>query len=94
MWALVAFVRLLSKGYETYEVACAHCHGDERIRAAGRVRVVFNARYFATHDTLTVRARVSHMVSEGRSAMTHVRGVLTEARVRATVAYLRSLPSS
>jgi mono/diheme cytochrome c family protein len=91
--ALVAFVRLLSPGYETYQVSCATCHGDEGIPPPGRKRptVVFDGAYLAAHDTQFVRSRVWHMLGEGSTeTMPHFRGVLTEAQARAIVDYLRA----
>ncbi|HLK11147.1 MAG TPA: c-type cytochrome [Candidatus Binatia bacterium] len=92
--ALVAYLRLLSPGYATYQRYCASCHGaDGHARGgswSGRPTVVFDRRYFAAHDTAYVRARVWHMTGEEKPAMPHFGGVLTEAQARLIVAYLAS----
>jgi len=94
--ALVAFVRLLSPGYETYQTACAGCHGAEGIpsRGAGRPTVVFDRAYFAAHDTRALRSKVWHMLGEPKpGAMPHFQGVLTDAQAHAIVDYLQLLPA-
>jgi mono/diheme cytochrome c family protein len=93
--ALVAFVRLLSPGHETYQVSCARCHGDEGIppRGGKEPAVVFDGAYFAAHDTRFVRSKVWHMLGDRRpESMPHFRGVLTEPQAHAIVDYLQLLP--
>jgi mono/diheme cytochrome c family protein len=95
--ALVAFVRLLSPGYETYDRYCASCHGDDGrgadVSASGlsRPAALFDQRYFATHDDEYVRVRVWHMLADQKPRMPHFRGRLTEPQVRAVVEYLESM---
>jgi len=94
--ALVAFVRLLSPGYEIYQTSCARCHGDRGgpPRGPGLPTVVFDRAYFAAHDTQVVRARVWHMLAERPpTSMPHFQGMLSDAEARAIVDYLRGLPS-
>jgi mono/diheme cytochrome c family protein len=95
--ALLTYIRLLSPGYETYEHYCASCHGDDGIGVGGaagsefkRPTVVFDRRYFATHDAELLRAKVWHMLAEQKPQMPHFRGTLTEPQVRAVVEYLKS----
>jgi mono/diheme cytochrome c family protein len=93
--ALIAFVRLLSPSYETYEVSCARCHGDHGIPPAGptHLTVVFDRAYFTAHDASAVRAKIWHMLREPKpETMPHFRGVLTEAQAHAIVDYLQLLP--
>jgi mono/diheme cytochrome c family protein len=93
---LVAYVRLLSPGYETYEHYCASCHGDDGLGTGGvgsaleRPRILFDRSYFASHDGEYLRTRVWHMLAEHKPQMPHFRGTLTEPQVRAVVEYLKS----
>jgi mono/diheme cytochrome c family protein len=94
--ALVAFLRLLSPSYETYEVSCARCHGEQGIPRRGGTQptVVFDRDYFAAQPTASVRARVWHMLGEPKpEVMPHFGAVLTEAQARAIVDYLQVLPA-
>ncbi|HLK11366.1 MAG TPA: c-type cytochrome [Candidatus Binatia bacterium] len=96
--ALVAFVRQLSPGYETYQRYCASCHGEDG-RGVGLEepgmdlrlpRVVFDRAYLAVHDAEYLRTRVWHMLAEQKPVMPHFRGRLTEPQARAIVAYLQA----
>ena len=94
--ALVAFVRVLSPGYELYTRHCAACHGvdgrpqREFVEPKRRPPVVFDRDYFAGRDPGQLRAAVSHMLAERKPSMPHFRTELGEAEARAIVAYLRS----
>jgi mono/diheme cytochrome c family protein len=96
--ALVAYLRLLSPGYATYDHYCASCHGDDGIGPDGgatasglkRPTVVFDRAYFATHDGEHLRVKVWHMLADQKPEMPHFRGTLTEPQVRAVVEYLKS----
>lgn len=95
--ALVAYVRLLSPGYEAYEHYCASCHGDDGIGTGGasgsdlkRPTVIFDRPYFASHDGEYLRTKVWHMLAEHKPAMPHFRGTLTEPQARTIVDYLES----
>jgi mono/diheme cytochrome c family protein len=93
--ALVAFVRLLSPGFELYSRHCASCHGDhgrpQREFASARQRptVVFDRAWLARRDPAQLRAAVSHMLEERHPGMPHFRRTLTEPEARAIVRYLR-----
>lgn len=95
--ALVAFVRLLSPGFERYSRYCAACHGDDGRGAGVRFgddgphapTVVFDAEYFARHEPERVRASAWHMLDEQRPAMPHLGRTLTAADARAIIAYLK-----
>lgn len=93
--ALVAFVRLLSPGFELYSRHCATCHGDdgrpqrEFVSARQRPSVVFDRAWLARRDPAQLRAAVSHMLEERHPGMPHFRRTLTEPEARAIVRYLR-----
>jgi len=94
--ALVAFLRLLSPGYETYQVSCAGCHGERGVPppGPGHPTVVFDRAYFAAHDARSIRPKIWHMLGEPKpEVMPHFRGVLTDAQARAIVDYLQLLPA-
>ena len=66
--ALVAFVRVLSPGFELYSRHCASCHGDdghpqrEFVEAKQRPTVVFDRAWLARRDPAQLRAAISHML--------------------------------
>lgn len=98
--SLVAFVRLLSPGYEQYERYCAACHGEDG-RGAGsfaeaipRPPVVFDRDYFVRRDPEQIRAAVWHMLDRESASMPHFRGTLTESDAAAIVDYLRRAPAT
>jgi mono/diheme cytochrome c family protein len=98
--ALVAFLRLLSPGYENYSRSCAGCHGDDG-RGPGvnwasvqRPTVVFDASYVAKKDPETLRIDVWHMTASAAPQMPHMSRVLRPSDVRAILTYLRSLPET
>ncbi len=98
--ALVAFVRLMSPGFELYQRACAVCHGDDGRGVqptAGEVArlpsVRFDRAYFAKRSETEIRAAIRHMLREHEPAMPHFAAVTDRATVRAIVEYLkRGLP--
>ena len=95
--ALVAYLRLLTPGYETYSRFCAGCHGDDG-RGPGvdwaterRPIVVFDAAYFSGKDPEQLRRQVWHMLDDTSPQMPHMNRVLRPRDVRAILAYLRTL---
>jgi mono/diheme cytochrome c family protein len=93
---MVAFLRLLSPGFETYSFYCAPCHGDDG-RGRGYLPrdgeapgVVFDEAYFAKADPDVLRAKVWHMMDAGGGGMPHFEGAASEERVRAIIEYLQS----
>ena len=98
--ALVAYVRLLSPGYEHYSRFCAGCHGDDGRgpgvdwASAPRPHVVFDEAYFAKKDQELLRRQIWHMLDDHQPQMPHMSRVLTPRDVRAILGYLRSLPAS
>ena len=93
--ALVAFVRILSPGFELYSRHCASCHGDdghpqrEFVEARQRPTVVFDRPWLARRDPTQLRAAVSHMLEERQPGMPHFRRTLSEPEARALLRYLR-----
>ena len=95
--AIVAFVRVLSPGYELYSRFCSGCHGDDG-RGPGvdwatvkRPHTIFDAAYLAKKDPEALRRDVWHMVADESAQMPHMNRVLRPREVRAILAYLRSL---
>jgi mono/diheme cytochrome c family protein len=95
--ALLAYVRLLSPGYEQYSRFCAACHGDDG-RGPGfdwasqkRPEAVFDAAYFAKKDAEALRRDVWHMLESAEPQMPHMSRLLRPTHVRAILAYLRGL---
>jgi mono/diheme cytochrome c family protein len=101
--AVIAFVRLLSPGYELYERFCAVCHGPDGTppvvnpQDASGAEVVleglptFDEDYFRAHSEDQVRSWVGHMLHENRTVMPHFSGELNAEEVRQILAYLRAL---
>lgn len=95
---LVAFVRVLSPGFETYSFYCAGCHGDAgggdgiMARDGGGPTVVFDEEYFASKDPDALRAMVWHMMDVGGGGMPHFRDVVDDAQLDAIVEYLKRKP--
>jgi mono/diheme cytochrome c family protein len=96
--ALVAFVRILSPGFELYSRHCASCHGDdghpqrEFVDARQRPTVVFDREWLERRDPGQLRAAVSHMLEEREPGMPHFRSMLSGREVQAIVGYLRGTP--
>ncbi|MBI3245449.1 MAG: c-type cytochrome [Deltaproteobacteria bacterium] len=106
--AVIAFIRLLAPGYETYDRFCAVCHGASGIplevtqnelfgdlldNAAAEAKTpVFNKKYMQTHTDDYMRVRAQHMLKQHRAVMPHFGGELTAEEVRQVLGYLRSLP--
>jgi mono/diheme cytochrome c family protein len=97
--ALVAFVRVLSPGFELYSRHCAACHGDDGrgvgsfIESLQVPTVIFDQAYFRRREPEQIRHAVWHMVGEHKPVMPHFRWNLTEAEARAIVEYLRKVTS-
>lgn len=96
--ALGAFVRVLSRGFESYSRYCAGCHGVDGRGTPGTLgevaalpTVVFDEKYFLEHRPSWVRQRAWHMLEIEKPAMPHYRGALDESEVRAILLYLRAL---
>jgi mono/diheme cytochrome c family protein len=72
--ALLAFVRVLSPGFELYSRHCATCHGDDGhpqgqfVAPRQRPTVVFDRAWLARRDATQLRAAVSHRSSDSSAA--------------------------
>lgn len=100
--AAIAFLRVLSPGYELYGRFCAYCHGPEghslvpSTKSSGvilsqRVIPSFDYAYFQTHTTEQVRVGIQHMQRQPRPAMPHFAPQLSADEMADIVTYLRSL---
>jgi mono/diheme cytochrome c family protein len=103
--AVVAYVRVLSPGYELYTRFCAVCHGidghppEMDIEAIGEAeampedlpQVAFNQTYFRTHSEDQVHRGVQHMLQHSRAIMPHFVGELSQEEVHEILNYLRTL---
>ena len=94
--ALVAFVRMLSPGYELYSRYCATCHGDdghpaELAESSARPLVAFDRRYFQAKDPEALQRDVWHMAREHKPTMPHLRGRLTTKQAEAIATHLYAL---
>ncbi|MEW6270989.1 MAG: c-type cytochrome [Thermodesulfobacteriota bacterium] len=98
--AVVAYVRVLSPGFELYSLWCAGCHGDdgrgegELGVGADRPNVVFDRAYLRAQDPEDLRRNVVHMLESQEGAMPHMQRGLTEEQVRSIVEYLRATDKS
>jgi mono/diheme cytochrome c family protein len=94
--ALVAYLRILSPGFDLYSRYCAACHGEdgrpqrEFVEPGRRPRVTFDRSYLERRNPDQLRAAVGHMLSEQKPSMPHFRGTLDRAAARAIVHYLKS----
>jgi len=102
--AVVAFVRVLSPGFERYDRFCAICHGqdgqptefmpeeiwDFSIEPSGIVK--FDASYFETQTDEHLRVWVRHMLKQSRTVMPHFAGQLNADEAKQILTYLRTLP--
>jgi mono/diheme cytochrome c family protein len=100
---VLAFVRLLSPGYELYDRFCAVCHGpdghpptlsleDIATQEEEIPKVVFDQTYFRTHADEQVRAGTQHMLKQSRISMPHFAGEISADAVQQILTYLRTLP--
>jgi mono/diheme cytochrome c family protein len=106
--AVIAFLRLLSPGYELYDRFCQVCHGGMGIpsevaqqelfggalgdASAQSKTPVFNKKYLQTHTDEQLRGWVRHMLKQQSTMMPHFGGDLNAEEVRQILAYLRSFP--
>ncbi|MCS6926356.1 MAG: c-type cytochrome [Candidatus Binatia bacterium] len=103
--AVIAFVRLLSPGYELYDRFCAACHGPDGVPDTSTLSQEvltpefvptpvprFDEEYFRTRTDDYVRTWIRHMLKENRTVMPHFSGELNAEEVRQIFTYLRSLP--
>jgi mono/diheme cytochrome c family protein len=106
--SVVAYLRVLSPGYESYERFCARCHGSDGYPPADTpdgifgvppllreelIGVVFDEDYFRTRPESAVRASIRHMFRKDHSTMPHFGDELNGDDVRKILDYLRQLPA-
>jgi mono/diheme cytochrome c family protein len=101
--AVVAFMRILSPGYELYDRFCTACHGADGFppTVVPRDRFgfelifqnmpTFDQEYFRTHSDEHIRAGIQHMRKQSRPAMPHFAGELNADEVSQILTYLRNL---
>lgn len=96
--ALIAYVRLLSKGYRLYDTYCAACHGDdgwgvqpEDLLPPATQAPPLHSRTLARLGPEEQRARVLHMLRCERGLMPHFRDTLTPQQMQDIATYLRGL---
>lgn len=95
--AVVAYLRLLSPGYEIYSRFCANCHGDDGrgslyfAEMTPRPSIVFDASYFARHDEAYVDDRIWHMVAEKKPHMPHLKHEVSETAAHDIIDFLKSI---
>ncbi|MBM4256721.1 MAG: c-type cytochrome [Deltaproteobacteria bacterium] len=99
--AVVAFLRVLSPGYELYSRFCAYCHGADGVPvatkgvqmspAASNPPPHFDEPYFRTRSVDQIRTSVLHMRRQPRPTMPHLARQLTADDAFEIVRYLRSL---
>jgi mono/diheme cytochrome c family protein len=103
--AVVAFVRVLSPGYELYDRFCASCHGSNGRPPAlafqeafgtplGQEKPppVFDQAYMRAHTDEQLQGWTRHMLKENSVGMPHFAGELNAEQVRQILTYLRTLP--
>ena len=102
---VVAFVRLLSPGYELYDRFCGTCHGSDGVsdryiyydELGSEMNFTeiptFDTAYFESITDEELRMRIKHMLAVNRVSMPHFAGELEKQEVRQILKYLRTLPS-
>jgi len=97
--AVVAFVRVLSPGYELYNRFCAHCHGVDGTPVPSALTATqpptilprFDERYLDTHTPDQIRTAIQHMRRQPRPAMPHLARQLSADEADEIVRHLRTL---
>jgi mono/diheme cytochrome c family protein len=102
--AVVAFVRLLIPGYESFDRYCVGCHGNKGRPVSREILDVLgqgdswtpppalDKEFFRQRTDEQLRKSVRHMLTLNRAPMPHFAGELTADQVRQVLSYLRSLP--
>jgi mono/diheme cytochrome c family protein len=84
---VVAFLRLLSPGYELYQRYCVNCHG-----AHGSTDwLAIDDAYLRKLAPGELEERAWHMLRGAEPSMPHFEGILSAGDVRSILQYLRSL---
>jgi len=98
--ALLAYLRLLSPGFELYSIWCAGCHGDdgrgdgELAQGADRPGAAFDRAYLRRKNQDDLRRQVVHMLESQEGDMPHLRHRLSEEQMRSVIEYLRATERS
>jgi mono/diheme cytochrome c family protein len=100
--AVVAFLRVLSPGYEVYDRFCARCHGVDgdpgKLSTQGGHTVAqkppprLDATYFKQHPPDHLRTASQHLPKQSQLTMPHFGNQLGSDQVMDIVRYLRTLP--
>ena len=102
--AVVAFVRLLTPGYESYDRYCVGCHGNRGRPVSREILDLLgqgdtwepppplDQEFFRTRTDEQLRKSIRHMLTLNREPMPHFAGELTADQVRQVLSYLRTLP--
>lgn len=100
---VIAFVRILSPGFVTYDRYCVLCHGPEGVPMElafidesgiefGHSAIpIFDAFYFQNRTDEQLRSLIKHMLAVNRATMPHFAGQLFKDEVAQILTYLRSL---
>lgn len=103
---VIAYIRLLSPGYESYDRFCAACHGangtpidivtyteDEKDYAEFESLnlLSFDAAYLKAHTDKQLIPKIQHMLKSQRLTMPHFAGYLKPEEAREIFRYLHNL---
>ena len=105
--SVVAFIRLLSPGYESYDRYCLSCHGpngspmlittlndegeEEDIFFQKMDLPIFNDAYFKAHTDKELITKIQHMLKSERVTMPHFSDFIKESEIREIFRYLGGL---
>lgn len=100
--AVIAFLRVLSPGYELYNRFCAHCHGvaggpvtspsaAPTTPPSAKTPPRIDTSYFQTHTLDLIRIAIQHMRRQPRPAMPHLARQLNAEEADEIIRYLRTL---
>jgi mono/diheme cytochrome c family protein len=105
--SVVAFIRLLSSGYESYDRYCLSCHGpngspmlittlndedeEEDIFFQKMDLPIFDDTYFKTHTDKELITKIQHMLKSERVTMPHFSDFIKENEIREIFRYLGGL---
>lgn len=94
--ALIAYLRVLSPGFERYSLWCAGCHGDagngDGVFATGvdKPNVVLDEAYLAAQDPAELRRKVMHVLTDPEPAVPHYQRSLSAGQTRSILVALRN----
>jgi mono/diheme cytochrome c family protein len=102
--SIIAYLRILSPGFELYERFCAACHGSDGYPLSASEELfgvpsppsqyipIFNEDFFRSRTDATLRLWVRHMYKAKHSSMPHFSFELNGGNIRKIIGYLRRLP--